>query len=149
MRLQRRVQGAAITAALGGQAAAIIAWLASTHILFGEVTIATTALSGPSLAGNLVRGHRLRGANTQACEPANAGCCKAHRGPAASQIIFMLCRPQQQGFSPSLAPAAAHVTDCWETRCTYTGGHHRVGRHLRRLDARRAGQGGRLGQAAR
>lgn len=50
-------QGAAIASALGGQAAAIIAWLVSTHVLYGEVTITTTALSGPSLAGNLVRTH--------------------------------------------------------------------------------------------
>lgn len=48
-------QGAAIASALGGQAAAIIAWLVSTKILYNDITITTTAASGPSLAGNLVR----------------------------------------------------------------------------------------------
>ncbi|CAL8469194.1 g8735 [Coccomyxa elongata] len=47
-------KGAAIASALGGQAAAIIAWLVSTKILYDDITITTTSASGPSLAGNLV-----------------------------------------------------------------------------------------------
>lgn len=47
-------RGAAITAALGGQFAAITAWLATTYAVHGQVTIATTAKNGPSLAGNIV-----------------------------------------------------------------------------------------------
>ena len=50
----RCAQGAAITAALGGQFSAIISWLVATHVIYGKVTITTTAASGPSLAGNLV-----------------------------------------------------------------------------------------------
>ena len=49
-------QGAAITAALGGQASAIISWLVATQQIYGKLTITTTAASGPSLAGNLVSG---------------------------------------------------------------------------------------------
>ncbi len=49
------MQGAAITAALGGQAWAIISWLVATQQIYGKLTITTTAASGPSLAGNLVK----------------------------------------------------------------------------------------------
>lgn len=38
----------------GGQAAAIAAWLITTYVMFGELTITTTAKNGPSLAGNIV-----------------------------------------------------------------------------------------------
>ncbi|CAK0737642.1 hypothetical protein CVIRNUC_000946 [Coccomyxa viridis] len=46
-------KGAAITAALGGQACAIITWLVATQQIYGKLSIITTAASGPSLAGNL------------------------------------------------------------------------------------------------
>lgn len=46
-------RGAAITAALGGQLAAITAWLGTTKVVYGELSIANTAKNGPSLAGNI------------------------------------------------------------------------------------------------
>lgn len=45
---------AAITAALGGQGAAILAWLVATYIIYGDLTITTTSETGPALAGNIV-----------------------------------------------------------------------------------------------
>ncbi len=64
------MQGAAITAALGGQASAIISWLVATQQIYGKLTITTTAASGPSLAGNLVRPTRSPFSEPPRCEMA-------------------------------------------------------------------------------
>ncbi|KAK9785769.1 hypothetical protein WJX73_001272 [Symbiochloris irregularis] len=49
----RLTAAAAITAAIGGQAAAICGWLVATHEIYGELTLNTTSNFGPTLAGEL------------------------------------------------------------------------------------------------
>ncbi len=59
---KRVPKGAAITAALGGQAAAIIAWLVHTKIVYEVVDINTTQVGPAALTheSSLNRGNLLR-----------------------------------------------------------------------------------------
>ena len=48
-----QTKAGAISGALGGLAAGLIAWLSTAHTYYGAITIATTGMEYPTLAGNL------------------------------------------------------------------------------------------------
>jgi len=50
---KQQSKAGAISGALGGLAAGIIAWLVEAKVLYGELTVATTGMNYPTLAGNL------------------------------------------------------------------------------------------------
>ncbi|KAJ7668024.1 solute symporter family transporter [Mycena rosella] len=50
---RKQTSAGAISGAVGGLAAGLIAWLATAQNLYGEITVATTGLEYPTLAGNL------------------------------------------------------------------------------------------------
>ncbi|KAI1611862.1 SSS family solute:Na+ symporter [Exophiala viscosa] len=48
-----QTRAGALTGALGGLAAGVIAWLVEAHVYYGELTVASTGGSYPTLAGNM------------------------------------------------------------------------------------------------
>jgi hypothetical protein len=50
---KKQSKAGAISGAIGGLAAGLIAWLVEAKVLYGELTVATTGMNYPTLAGNL------------------------------------------------------------------------------------------------
>jgi hypothetical protein len=50
---RKQSKAGAISGALGGLAAGVIAWLVEAKVLYGELTVASTGMNYPTLAGNL------------------------------------------------------------------------------------------------
>ena len=145
------MQGAAITAALGGQFSAIIAWLVATHVIYGELTITTTAASGPSLAGNLV-------SNLHDCACKSA----ASKGPMSNSLahrvkLMLPCTLHDADFPALILLVKESQGACLHTACmkslanslTCAGGYRCERSHLHCVDAHRARQERLLGEAAR